>query len=85
MRQLGKEQQIWSAGYDGLQEVMEAIVSGQLIGVTASIPLVEIGAANVWVAANLVDGDEPGFFNAPYILVTKDDADLAAQLIADQQ
>jgi ABC-type sugar transport system substrate-binding protein len=85
MKQLGLETQIWSAGYDGLQEVMEAIVAGELLGVTASIPLVDIGAANVWVAANLVDGDEPGFFAAPYLLVTKDDAELAAQLIADQQ
>src|SRR5262245_52439065 len=85
MKQLGLEKQIWSAGYDGLVEVMEAIVAGELIGVTASIPLVDIGAANVWVGANLVDGDEPGFFDAPYLLVTKDDADLAAQLIADQQ
>ena len=85
MKQLGVEKNIWSAGFDGLQEVMEAIVAGELIGVTASIPLVDIGAANVWVAANLVDGDEPGFFAAPYLLVTKDDAELAAQLIADQQ
>jgi ABC-type sugar transport system substrate-binding protein len=85
MKQLGMDQQIWSAGYDGLQEVMEAIVAGELIGVTAAIPLVDIGAANVWVAANLVDGDEPGFFDAPYLLVTKDDAELAAKLIADQQ
>jgi ABC-type sugar transport system substrate-binding protein len=85
MKQLGVEKNIWSAGYDGLVEVMEAIVAGELIGVTAAIPLVEIGAANVWVAANLVDGDEPGYFAAPYLLVTKDDAELAAQLIADQQ
>jgi hypothetical protein len=39
----------------------------------------------VWVAANLVDGDAPGYFNAPYLLVTKDTPELAAQLIADQE
>jgi ribose transport system substrate-binding protein len=85
MKQLGVEQNIWSAGYDGLVPVMEAIVAGELIGVTAAIPLVEIGGANVWVAANLVDGDAPGYFNAPYLLVTKDTPELAAQLIADQE
>lgn len=84
MKQLGLEKQIWSVGYDGLEPVMQAIVDGELIGVTASIPLREIGAANVWVAANLVDGDDPGFFDAPYLLVNKDAAELAAQLIADQ-
>jgi ABC-type sugar transport system substrate-binding protein len=85
MKQLGLEKQIWSAGYDGLEPVMQAIVDGELIGVTAAIPLVQIGAANVWVAANLVDGDAPGYFDAPYLLVTKDTPELAAQLIADQQ
>jgi ABC-type sugar transport system substrate-binding protein len=85
MKELGLEKQIWSAGYDGLEQVMQAIVDGELIGVTASIPLVQIGAANVWVAANLVDGDSPGYFAAPYLLVTKDTPELAAQLIADQK
>jgi hypothetical protein len=36
------------------------------------------------VAANLVDGDAPGYFDAPYLLVNKDAKELAAQLIADQ-
>lgn len=84
MKQLGLERQIWSVGYDGLEQVMQAIVDGDLIGVAASIPLRQIGAANVWVAANLVDGDVPGYFDAPYLLVTKDTPELAAQLIADQ-
>jgi ABC-type sugar transport system substrate-binding protein len=83
LKALGKEKDVWSAGYDGAKPVMELIRDKELVGVTAAIPLKDIGAANVWVAANLIDNKDPKFFDAPYKLVTVDNPDLANQLIAD--
>jgi ABC-type sugar transport system substrate-binding protein len=83
LKALGKEQDVWSAGYDGAKPVMELIRDKELVGVTAAIPLKDIGAANVWVAANLIDNKDPKFFDAPYRLVTNDTPDLANELIAD--
>ena len=83
LKALGKEKNVWSAGYDGAKPVMELIRDKALIGVTAAIPLKDIGAANVWVAANVIDGKDPKFFAAPYKLVTNDNPDVANQLIAD--
>jgi ribose transport system substrate-binding protein len=83
LKALGKQKDVWSAGYDGAKPVMELIRDKELVGVTAAIPLKDIGAANVWVAANLIDNKDPKFFDAPYKLVTNDTPDVANQLIAD--
>lgn len=83
LKAVGKEKDVWLAGYDGSRVAMNMLLDREMIGCTAAIPLKEIGASVIWAPYNLITGKTPTTFDAPYKLVTNDTPDLARQLIAD--
>lgn len=83
LKNIGKEKDVWLAGYDGSRVVMQMLLDREMVGSTASIPLRDIGRACVWVPVNVIEGKHPTDYAAPYKLVTNDTPDLARQLIAD--
>ncbi len=83
LKNVGKEKDVWLAGYDGSRIVMQMLLDREMVGCTASIPLREIGRACVSIPANVIEGKTPTDYAAPYKLVTNDTPDVAKQLIAD--
>lgn len=83
LKNVGKEKDVWLAGYDGSRIVMQMIMDQEMIGCTASIPLREIGQACIWVPVNVIEGKTPTDYAAPYKLVANDTPEVAKQLIAD--
>jgi ABC-type sugar transport system substrate-binding protein len=83
LKNVGKEKDVWLAGYDGSRVVMKMLLDREIVGCTASIPLREIGRSCISIPVNVIEGKEPKNYAAPYKLVTNDTPDLAKQLIAD--
>jgi ABC-type sugar transport system substrate-binding protein len=83
LKNIGKEKDVWLAGYDGSRVVMQLLLDREMVGCTASIPLREIGQACVWVPVNVIENKEPKDYAAPYKLVSNDTPEVARQLIAD--
>jgi ABC-type sugar transport system substrate-binding protein len=83
LKNVGKEKDVWLAGYDGSRVVMKMLLDRQIVGCTASIPLREIGRSCVSIPVNVIERKQPKDYAAPYKLVTNDTPDLAKQLIAD--
>jgi ABC-type sugar transport system substrate-binding protein len=83
LKNVGKEKDVWLAGYDGSRIVMQMLLDREMVGCTASIPLRDIGRACVSIPANVIEGKTPTDYAAPYKLVTNDTPDVAKQLIAD--
>jgi ABC-type sugar transport system substrate-binding protein len=83
LKGLGKQKDVWLAGYDGSRVAMKLLLSKDMIGCTAAIPLKQIGRAAIWVPANLIEGKKPTGFLGPYQLVSNNTPALAKKLIAD--
>jgi ABC-type sugar transport system substrate-binding protein len=83
LKQAGKQKDVWLAGYDGSRVAMQMILDNEMIGCTAAIPLRAIGEQSVQIPYNLIVGEGPTEYAAPYELVTNDTPELAKKLIAD--
>jgi ABC-type sugar transport system substrate-binding protein len=83
LKNVGKEKDVWLAGYDGSRVVMQMLLDQEMVGCTASIPLREIGRSCISIPVNVIEGKEPMNYAAPYKLVANDTPDVAKQLISD--
>jgi ribose transport system substrate-binding protein len=83
LKGLGKQKDVWLAGFDGSRVAMKLLLSKQMTGCLGAIPLKDVGRAAVWVPANLIEGKTPTKYSGPYKLVTNDTPALAKKLIAE--
>jgi ribose transport system substrate-binding protein len=83
LKNVGKEKDVWLAGYDGSRVVMKLLLAREMVGCTASIPLRQIGRSCVDIPINVIEKKPPKDYAAPYKLVSNDTPDVAKQLIAD--
>jgi ribose transport system substrate-binding protein len=84
LKQLGrKPESVWMAGFDGSKAALQKLVSGDVFGATAALPLRAIGRTTVAVPANIIAGKGPRHLVTDYVLVTSRTKALAKKLIAD--
>ena len=69
-------------GWDGSKQAMQKVLEGDVIRSVGALDLYEIGRSVVWVADNVINGNEPTRYANPYVLVTAENPEDAERLIA---
>jgi ribose transport system substrate-binding protein len=69
-------------GWDGSKQAMQKVLEGDVIRSVGALDLYEIGRSVIWVADNVLKGEEPIRYANPYVLVTAENPEDAERLIA---
>lgn len=77
-----KPTDIWLAGYDGAKQALQMLKDGEIMGVDAALPLLEIGATAVNLPCNKIEGTEPYVAIVDYVVVGPEDTATIDQLLA---
>jgi ABC-type sugar transport system substrate-binding protein len=72
----------WIAGYDGGKQMLAGMISGDIFGCDAALPLLDIGAHAVDLPCNVIEGVKPNIWIAPYEVLTNTDTDKLKTLLA---
>jgi len=65
----------WIAGYDGGKQMLAGMISGDIFGCDAALPLLDIGAHAVDLPCNVIEKSGPNIWIAPYVVMTNDNQD----------
>lgn len=85
LKQAGKQpSSVWWASYDSSSPVLKKMLTGELQGVDAGLPLISIGQSVVWTAANAIEKNGPTSYAPDYILIAGDDKSLIQKTLAER-
>jgi ABC-type sugar transport system substrate-binding protein len=77
-----KPTDIWLAGYDGAKQALQMLKDGEIMGVDAALPLLDIGAMAVDLPCNVIEGKKPNVGIADYAVVGNDDTAKIDELLS---
>jgi ribose transport system substrate-binding protein len=77
-----KPTDVWLAGYDGAKQALQMLKDGEIMGVDAALPLLDIGAMAVDLPCNVIEGKGPNVGMVDYIVVGNDDTEEIDKLLA---
>lgn len=75
---------VWFASYDASTPILQKMLNGEIIGVTAALPTADIGEAVVTAALNAITGEGETSLNPDYVAVMHDDTDLIEEILAER-
>jgi ABC-type sugar transport system substrate-binding protein len=77
-----KPTDIWLAGYDGAKQALEMLKNGEIMGVDAALPLIEIGETAINLPCNKIEGSGPTIAIVDYVVVGPEDTAIIDQLLS---
>jgi len=76
-----KPTDVWLAGYDGAKQALQMLKDGEIMGVVAALPLLDIGAMAIDLPANVIEGKKPNVGMVDYTVVGNDDTEQIDELL----
>lgn len=75
---------VWFASYDASTPILQKLLDGDIIGVTAALPTEDVGEAVVTAALNAITGEGETSLKPDYVAVTHEDTDLIEEILAER-
>lgn len=75
---------VWFASYDASTPVLQKMLSGEVRGITAALPISDIGRAVIEAPANAITGEGPTSLSPDYVAVTHETTKLIEELLAER-
>jgi ribose transport system substrate-binding protein len=77
-----KPEDIWLAGYDGAKQALQMLKDGEIMGVDAALPLIEIGETAINLPCNKIEGTGATVAIVDYVVVGPEDTETIDQLLS---